>query len=93
MNKVNAFEEKKILHNLLIMKGHLELECVGPQDLCPETERALSLLRVSELAWLMFRKFALSLWIQIPTLKRLLNVEFLMWFHLSSVISVIKSSR
>lgn len=68
------------------MKGRLELECVGPQDLCPETERALNLPRVSEMAWLMFRKFACSLWMQIPIVSGLLNMEFLLWFHLSSVI-------
>lgn len=77
---------KEIPSNLLIMKGHLELEEVGPQDLCPETERALNLPRVSEIAWLSFWKFACPVWMQIPALRGLLNVEFLMWFHLSSVI-------
>lgn len=77
---------KKIPSDLLIMKGHLELECVGPQDLCPETERALNLPRVSEMAWLIFRKFACPVWMQIPSVRGLLSVEFLLWFHLSSVI-------
>lgn len=60
MSKVNAFGgKKKIPSNLLIMKGHLELECVGPQDFCPETERALNLSRVSEMAWLIFLEVCL----------------------------------
>lgn len=59
--------KKKIPSNLLIMKGHLQLECVGPQDLCPEI--ALNLSRVLEIAWLIFRKFACSLWMQIPTVR------------------------
>lgn len=61
--------KKKIPSNLLIVKGQLELECVGPQDLYPETESALNLPRVSEIAWLVFRKFACSLWMQIPSVR------------------------
>lgn len=37
------------------------------QDLCPEIECALNLPEVSEKAWLIFRKFAYSLSMQIPT--------------------------
>lgn len=67
------------------------------QDLFPETEGALNLPEVSEIAWLIFKRFACSLGTQIPTAiaancscqlpegsEWLLSRDFLLGFHLSS---------